>query len=340
MLEAGVGLLRTLPPADERRDADRAAHGAGPRGRRGPTEPPTRIGCAALDGDRPGRGGPAGRWPHAGLRGAGYLALIPASRAPTAHAVRARRRSRRRYAHVTAPLRRLGDRYAIEVCLALFDGGRRPARGGRAAARPARRRWRGRGPRERRRRRAVVDLVEALRAAAARGRQCSTRRSWLSATERSTVVLPRARGAGRASAERAAAGRRRAASAWTAADPVARTRATSGRRDAASPAVPRRTADARSAGDMSSRTRTLTARHASTGPAAGRARRPAVVRPRVDRRGAGDRASRAPAPASPLVPQGGNTGLVGGATPLAGEVVVDLRRLDRPRPGRRRRRAR
>jgi FAD/FMN-containing dehydrogenase len=33
-----------------------------------------------------------------------------------------------------------------------------------------------------------------------------------------------------------------------------------------------------------------------------------------------------------LVPQGGNTGLVGGATPLAGEVVLDLRRLDRLDP--------
>ncbi len=33
-----------------------------------------------------------------------------------------------------------------------------------------------------------------------------------------------------------------------------------------------------------------------------------------------------------LVPQGGNTSLVGGATPLAGEVVVDLRRLDRLDP--------
>ena len=30
----------------------------------------------------------------------------------------------------------------------------------------------------------------------------------------------------------------------------------------------------------------------------------------------------------PLVPQGGNTGLVGGSVPLAGEVVVSLRRLD------------
>jgi FAD/FMN-containing dehydrogenase len=33
-----------------------------------------------------------------------------------------------------------------------------------------------------------------------------------------------------------------------------------------------------------------------------------------------------------LVPQGGNTGLVGGGVPLAGEVVVSLRRLDRLEP--------
>src|SRR5215472_19224007 len=29
-----------------------------------------------------------------------------------------------------------------------------------------------------------------------------------------------------------------------------------------------------------------------------------------------------------LVPQGGNTGLVGGQTPLAGEIVLSLKRLD------------
>ncbi len=34
---------------------------------------------------------------------------------------------------------------------------------------------------------------------------------------------------------------------------------------------------------------------------------------------------------TPVVPQGGNTGLVGGQTPLHGEVVVSLRRLDRIR---------
>ena len=33
----------------------------------------------------------------------------------------------------------------------------------------------------------------------------------------------------------------------------------------------------------------------------------------------------------PVVPQGGNTGLCGGATPVGGEVVVSLRRLNRIR---------
>src|SRR3954471_8936051 len=32
-----------------------------------------------------------------------------------------------------------------------------------------------------------------------------------------------------------------------------------------------------------------------------------------------------------LVPQGGNTGLVGGQTPVGGEVVISLRRLDKIR---------
>ena len=33
----------------------------------------------------------------------------------------------------------------------------------------------------------------------------------------------------------------------------------------------------------------------------------------------------------PIVPQGGNTGLVGGATPRGGEVLVSLKRLNRVR---------
>lgn len=35
---------------------------------------------------------------------------------------------------------------------------------------------------------------------------------------------------------------------------------------------------------------------------------------------------------APLVPQGGNTGLVGGSVPMAGEVILSLRRLDRIEP--------
>src|SRR5262249_14229484 len=34
---------------------------------------------------------------------------------------------------------------------------------------------------------------------------------------------------------------------------------------------------------------------------------------------------------TPIVPQGGNTGLVGGQTPHHGEVLISLRRLDRIR---------
>ena len=43
-------------------------------------------------------------------------------------------------------------------------------------------------------------------------------------------------------------------------------------------------------------------------------------------------------PARAVVPQGGNTGLVGGSVPLHGEIVLDLRRLDALGPGRRARR--
>src|SRR5437899_930835 len=54
---------------------------------------------------------------------------------------------------------------------------------------------------------------------------------------------------------------------------------------------------------------------------------PAVVRPATaDEVGAVLRACRDAG--AEVVPQGGNTGLVGGSVPLHGEVVLDLRRLD------------
>ena len=93
------------------------------------------------------------------LRGAGYAVVTPGSRPR-----RATRRSVRRYAHVTAPLRRLADRFANEVVLAVAGGYAPPAWAvdalpglvdGDAACRPARgrgrpglhRRGRGRDPR-------------------------------------------------------------------------------------------------------------------------------------------------------------------------------------------------
>ena len=133
MATEDLGLLRTLPPAppwvlDRVRRAAHALHVAWPDGapyaevvRNLDSHDPDQAALLAL----------AAR----GLRGAGYLALPPDA-APAAvegeppapiderlleHAAVAAR-----YAHVTAPLRRLGDRYAAEVCLAI-EAGERPA---------------------------------------------------------------------------------------------------------------------------------------------------------------------------------------------------------------------
>jgi len=51
------------------------------------------------------------------MRGAGYTAFSDVVPDEPAHAAVAAP-----YAHVTAPLRRLADRYATEACLALFEG--------------------------------------------------------------------------------------------------------------------------------------------------------------------------------------------------------------------------
>lgn len=119
MIEGGTGVLRTLPPADPRdlRRLRRAAAGLRidwPRDR----DYPWLI--ATLDGTDP---------QHAAFmeeattlfRGAGYLAFdvardlpLPTDEAERRHAAIAAP-----YAHVTAPLRRLVDRYALAICVAL-----------------------------------------------------------------------------------------------------------------------------------------------------------------------------------------------------------------------------
>ncbi len=112
MLEHGVGLLRTLPPP-ERQVLDELRARSESLGHPWPVDggypawvrsldPATPVGMALLT--------VAGR----GLRGAGYEVVDgTGARAGLEHAAVAAP-----YAHVTAPLRRLGDRYATEAVLA------------------------------------------------------------------------------------------------------------------------------------------------------------------------------------------------------------------------------
>lgn len=115
MVRAEVGLLRTLPPADPRdvarlRRVARALRIDWPEDRDypefirslDPTMPQHQamvVACTRL------------------LRGSGYAAFDGELPEQTQHAAIAAE-----YAHVTAPLRRLGDRYAGEVCVAICAG--------------------------------------------------------------------------------------------------------------------------------------------------------------------------------------------------------------------------
>lgn len=116
MADAGIGLLRTLPPApkdavSELRSAAVALGVPWPAG-----QLPGQF-LAGLDAADPRT---LALMSHAGslLRGAGYRVLAPGEVQPSedemVHAAIGGR-----YAHVTAPLRRLGDRFATEVCLSI-----------------------------------------------------------------------------------------------------------------------------------------------------------------------------------------------------------------------------
>ncbi|MGA8993581.1 MAG: RNB domain-containing ribonuclease [Nocardioidaceae bacterium] len=115
MVEAGVGLLRTLPPPEDR-DVERLRRTARGLGIGWPDGVDYPEFVRSLDPARP---------THAAmlvsctrlLRGAGYVAFDGAPPDQHGHAAIAAA-----YAHVTAPLRRLADRYAGEVCLALCAG--------------------------------------------------------------------------------------------------------------------------------------------------------------------------------------------------------------------------
>jgi exoribonuclease R len=115
MLDGNIGLLRTLPPADPRdvarlREAAPALgvtwpDGASPAAVVATVDPTDPSGAAFLD------------LAAALLRGAAYTPFDGAPPEQPLHSAVASP-----YAHVTAPLRRLADRYATEVCLSLSAG--------------------------------------------------------------------------------------------------------------------------------------------------------------------------------------------------------------------------
>ena len=119
MVQARVGVLRTLPSADadavdSLRRAARASHVEWPDG-----DSPAQL-LASLDPNRPES---LAMYVAATklLRGAGYTAFDGDEPTVTSHAgVGAP------YAHVTAPLRRLVDRFATECCLATVAGAEVP----------------------------------------------------------------------------------------------------------------------------------------------------------------------------------------------------------------------
>jgi exoribonuclease R len=115
MLDGGLGLLRTLPPPRPD-DVARLRRLAPALGVDWPAGAPPGAVVAALDVHRSGH---AAFLEEAAtlLRGAGYTPFDGAAPAETGHGGIGAP-----YAHVTAPLRRLVDRFGTEVCLALRAG--------------------------------------------------------------------------------------------------------------------------------------------------------------------------------------------------------------------------
>ncbi|MDF1604184.1 RNB domain-containing ribonuclease [Nocardioides sp. YIM 152315] len=153
MLYARVGLLRTLPPPDPR-DVQRLHRTARALGIDWPAEVLYPDFVRALDPSVPAHAAMVNASARL-LRGSGYVAFDGETPAQPLHSALAEE-----YAHVTAPLRRLGDRYAGEVCLALCAGTDVPE-WVRAALPALPKTLQSSGSRSRAYERAVLDLVEA-----------------------------------------------------------------------------------------------------------------------------------------------------------------------------------
>jgi exoribonuclease R len=115
MLDGGLGILRTLPDPDEHtvHALQRAAHALGVPW---PHNAAPGDVLASLDRSNP-RHVVLIDQARALLRGAGYTPFAGAAPGAPGHAGIGAP-----YAHVTAPLRRLVDRYGTEICLALCAG--------------------------------------------------------------------------------------------------------------------------------------------------------------------------------------------------------------------------
>jgi exoribonuclease R len=115
MVYARVGLLRTLPPPDPR-DVQRLHRTARGLHIEWPAEQLYPDFIRNLDPGKPNEAAMVTACTRL-LRGSGYVGFDGEVPADPVHAALASE-----YAHVTAPLRRLGDRYAGEICLALCAG--------------------------------------------------------------------------------------------------------------------------------------------------------------------------------------------------------------------------
>ena len=115
MVYARVGLLRTLPTPDPR-DVQRLHRTARALGIEWPAEQLYPDFIRSLDPDQPKHAAMVVACTRL-LRGSGYVGFDGEVPAEPQHAALASE-----YAHVTAPLRRLGDRYAGEICVALCAG--------------------------------------------------------------------------------------------------------------------------------------------------------------------------------------------------------------------------
>ncbi len=115
MMYARVGFLRTLPPADPR-DLQRLHRTAHALNIEWPAELLFPDFIRGLDPVKPQHAAMISACTRV-LRGSGYVAFDGETPAQPLHSA-----LNTEYAHVTAPLRRLGDRYASEVCVALCAG--------------------------------------------------------------------------------------------------------------------------------------------------------------------------------------------------------------------------